>query len=148
MVPDPPAGAVSSPVQSEVKKSKITLLRDEISDLKKRIQELEGGGDQKPYPPSILQQSLSPVAVPMSAWAESPALSDAHSINSFTNHFNTLTPDQKPLFNVPGVPQISLSPAYQQMPGVQGFDGFQPVLHHGGHLRPTELSCSVRWINL
>ncbi|CAE6504861.1 unnamed protein product [Rhizoctonia solani] len=118
------------PLFNEVKKSKITLLRDEISDLKKRIQELEGGGDQKPYPPSILQQSLSPVAVPMSAWAESPALSDAHSINSFTNHFNTLTPDQKPLFNVPGVPQISLSPAYQQMPGVQGFDGFQPVLHN------------------
>ncbi|CUA76800.1 putative transcriptional regulatory protein C1773,12 [Schizosaccharomyces pombe 972h-] [Rhizoctonia solani] len=114
----------------EVKKSKITLLRDEISELKKRIQELEGG-DQKHLPPSIPQPSLSPAAVPVSSWGESPALSDAHSINSFANQFNTLTPDQKPLFNLPGAPQISLATVYQPVPGVPGFDGFQtPVLHN------------------
>ncbi|KAH7344907.1 hypothetical protein B0J17DRAFT_637499 [Rhizoctonia solani] len=112
----------------EIKKSKITLLRDEISELKKRIQELEGGGDQKLYPLSIPQQSLSPVAVPLSSWAGSPALSDAHSINSFTNH-GQLNPDQKPLFNVQGVSQMSLAPTYQQTLGVPGLGGYQtPVL--------------------
>ncbi|CAE7212736.1 unnamed protein product [Rhizoctonia solani] len=113
----------------EIKKSKITLLRDEISDLKKRIQELEGGGDQK-LRSSIPQQSLSPadVSVP---WGESPALSDAHSIGSFANQFNTLTPDQKPLFNVSGIPQISIGATYQQIPNVAGYDEFQsPVLHN------------------
>ncbi|EUC66725.1 fungal Zn, 2-cys(6) binuclear cluster domain protein [Rhizoctonia solani AG-3 Rhs1AP] len=120
----------------EVKKSKITLLRDEISELKKRIQELEGGSDQIPHPPSIPQQSLSPVAVPVSSWGESPALSDAHSINSFANHFNILTPDQKPLFNLPGAPQISLTTAYQPMPSAPGFDGFQaPMLRNAAAWR-------------
>ncbi|CAE6521204.1 unnamed protein product [Rhizoctonia solani] len=113
----------------EIKKSKITLLRDEISELKKRIQELEGGGDQMHFPPSI-PQSLSPVAVPLSSWTGSPALSDAHSINSFTNQFNALTPDQKPLFMGQGIPQMPLTPTYQ-MSAAPGLDGFQvPVLHN------------------
>ncbi|ELU41775.1 hypothetical protein AG1IA_04203 [Rhizoctonia solani AG-1 IA] len=142
--PDPPVVAVSSLVQNvhtmrqafrsrfisllltfyslaqEIKKSKITLLRDEISELRKRIHELEGGSDQKPLPPSNPQQSLSPAAVPLSSWASSPALSDAHSINSFANQFNTLTPDQKPMFLAPVIPQMSLSPTYQQMSGIPG----------------------------
>ncbi|CAE6457536.1 unnamed protein product [Rhizoctonia solani] len=127
MASDQPVAAVPNPVQSEIKKSKITLLRDEISELKKRIQELEGGGDQKLYPLSIPQPSLSPVAVPLSSWTGSPALSDAHSINSFTNHgqLNPMMPDQKPLFNVQGVSQMSLAPAYPQMPGVPIVDGYQ-----------------------
>ncbi|KAF8741617.1 GAL4-like Zn(II)2Cys6 (or C6 zinc) binuclear cluster DNA-binding domain, partial [Rhizoctonia solani] len=114
----------------EIKKSKITLLRDEISELRKRIHELEGGSDRKPLPPLNPQQSLSPAAVPLSSWASSPALSDAHSINSFANQFNTLTPDQKPMFLAPVIPQMSLSPTYQQMSGIPGLSEFQsPILH-------------------
>ncbi|KAJ1311348.1 hypothetical protein OPQ81_009841 [Rhizoctonia solani] len=125
----------------EIKKSKITLLRDEISELKKRIQELEGG-DQKPPMLSIPQQSLSPAVVPVSSWNGSPALSDAHSINSYANQFSALTPDQKPLFIAQGVPQMPLTPTYQQqMSGAPGLDGFQPpVLHNVATWRETASS--------
>ncbi|CAE6420007.1 unnamed protein product [Rhizoctonia solani] len=74
----------------EIKKSKITLLRDEISELRKRIQELEGGGD----PSSASQQSPSLVSTPSSLVRP---LSDSHSINHI----------DKQWFHVPGSQQLS-----------------------------------------
>ncbi|CAE6432705.1 unnamed protein product [Rhizoctonia solani] len=90
MASDPPVTAVFCPEESEIKKSKITLLRDEISELRKRIQELEGGGDlssASQQPPSLVSTPSSLIRPP----------SDSHSINHI----------DKQWFHVPGSQQLS-----------------------------------------
>ncbi|KAB5591433.1 Fungal Zn, 2-cys(6) binuclear cluster domain containing protein [Ceratobasidium theobromae] len=88
----------------EIKKSKITLLRDEITELKKRIHELE---DQKAQPPAAqlsLEQAVDP------GWG---VPSGVYSAGHYSGHVG-LTADPKSLFMASqSIPQVSPDQAYQ-----------------------------------
>ncbi|KAF8609310.1 hypothetical protein BDV93DRAFT_518151 [Ceratobasidium sp. AG-I] len=74
----------------EIKKSKITVLRDEIAMLRSRVHELESGAAQSLSASTDYQSS--PAAVPTN-WSPSPAPSDAIStFNGYPNQHREVSP--------------------------------------------------------
>lgn len=109
----------------EIKKSKITLLRDEIGELKKRILELEADTIAKAASRASANQSASPAGLP-TTWSDSPAVSDTHSFGQ--SQFRVMSPDQKPPPFMLAQPSVDPYQQYSELPGAEGFQA--PILHN------------------
>jgi hypothetical protein len=113
------------PVQ-EIKKSKITLLRDEITALRNRVHELESDASSRvnDFPN---EHQLAPAAVPTSTWAVSPTLSDNSALSRYPSQLRDASPPIKPLANGEQYQQQFplADPAYHHylstVPAVEGF---------------------------
>ncbi|KAG8754332.1 hypothetical protein FRC12_011226 [Ceratobasidium sp. 428] len=125
------SSAINMPrIAQEVKKSKITLLRDEITQLRNRVHELESGAANRSNTASPPNNYQPPPPV---GYAASPTVSDNSTLSFLSNQLRDGSPSGKPFINTDlyQQPLPITDPAFSfAVPGGTG-EGFQAPLVYG-----------------
>ncbi|KAG9074370.1 hypothetical protein FS749_014085, partial [Ceratobasidium sp. UAMH 11750] len=109
----------------EVKKSKITLLRDEITQLRNRVHELESGAANRANATTPPNNNYPPA--PPAAFAASPTVSDNSTLSFLSNQRRGVSPSNKQFVNEYQQSIQLGDPTYQFLPPESG-EGFQAPL--------------------